>query len=165
MLQSSILLPLFALAARGAPTGNTDDGGACSVVLVPILVPVDTTVAAPSPNSTVQSTITNGRAGADSSVGRMNKMVMLAQGASSTKPETAAAAQPASTTMDRPSKVTSAAIRTASSNKLSPTGTSTTTVTTTVTVTGKQSSYTPGSDQDDGVEVLGRKNVVYFTNW
>ncbi|OAA79424.1 endochitinase class V precursor [Akanthomyces lecanii RCEF 1005] len=165
MLQLPVLLPLLALAVRGAPTGNTDGGGACSVVLVPVLVPVDTTVAAPNPTNSVESPITGGRAGAVNSVGRENKMVMFAQGASSTKPDTAAAAQSASTTMDRPSKVTSAAVRTASSNKLSPTGTSTTTLTTTVTVSGKESSYTPGTDQDDGVEVQGRKNVVYFTNW
>lgn len=165
MLQSAIILPLLALAVRGAPTGNSDGGGACRVVWVP--VSADTTVQAPSATNTVTFPITNGRAGAADSAGIANKFVMFAQGASSTKSDTAPVVQSAATTMDRPSKVTSAAIRTASSNKLSPTGTSTSTLTVTKTITtsSHKAAYTPGTDQDDGVETRGRKNVVYFTNW
>ncbi|KAJ3486223.1 hypothetical protein NLG97_g6661 [Lecanicillium saksenae] len=164
MLQSAIILLLLALAVRGAPTGGSDagSGAACRVVMVEELI--DTTVQAPSATNTVTSPVTDGRAGA---ADRGNKFVMVAQGASSTKPDTAAAIPSAATTMDRPSKVTSAAIRTASSNKLSPTGTSTSTITVTKTMTksAKSPAYTPGTDQEDGVEIKHHKNVVYFTNW
>ncbi|KAJ6782844.1 hypothetical protein PWT90_02843 [Aphanocladium album] len=165
MLQSAIILPLLALGVRGAPAGSGDGvSAACRVVWVP--VSVDTTVQAPSATNTATSPLTDGRAGAAYSSGRENKFV-LPQGASSTKPDTTAAIQSTSTTMDRPSKVTSAVTRTASSNKLSPTGTSTSTITVTKTITrsGQKPAYTPGTDQDDGVEIKGRKNVVYFTNW
>lgn len=158
MLQSSLLLPLLALAVRAAPTGNADGGGACRVVW-------DTTVAAPSPTNTMASPVTSGRGRAINSVGRDTEMARLAQGAGYSKPDTAAVAQSASTTMGRPSKVTFAAIRTASSNKLSPTGTSTTTLTSTTTMSSKKSSSTPSADRHDGAKTQGRKNVVYFTNW
>lgn len=161
----SLLLPLFAFAARGAPTGD-NVGGACRVVWAP--ASVDTSVEAPSATSLGSTTTTDGWTGVYSGANE-GDVPFIAQPGGSTKPETKKAAPLASTTMERPAVVTSASIRTASSNKLSPTGTSitsTTTITTTVTTTPSKSPiYTPGSNQKHGVAATGRKNVVYFTNW
>ncbi|KAM3472878.1 hypothetical protein MY8738_008668 [Beauveria namnaoensis] len=163
MVHSAIILALFALTVHGAPRGNREHDGAHRVIWVP--VPADTTVAAPT-NTATSPTRANGRVAELYSVGREDdKMAMLVQGARSTKPDQAAVVQFASTTISRPSKVTSVATRTVSSNKLSPTGTSTTTMTTTVTMPGKRPSDTPSRGPDDGVETKPRRNVFYIDKW
>lgn len=164
MVHSAIILAFFALAVHGAPRENRDHDGAHRVIWVP--VPADTTVAAPT-NTATSPTRANGCAAEFYSVGREDdKMAaMLVQGARSTKPDQAAVVQFASTTISRPSKVTSVATRTVSSNKLSPTGTSTTTMTTTVTMPGKRPSETPSRGPDNGVETKTRRNVFYVENW
>ncbi|TQV95664.1 hypothetical protein IF1G_05493 [Cordyceps javanica] len=148
-------MALLALAVRGAPG---------RVGWVPVAV--DTTVAAPSPTSAGPSPVSyDGRAvAASNSTERHDEAAMLPHGASYTELPLAAAAQSTLTTMSRPSKVTSAVVRTASSNKLSPTGTSTTTFTTTVTVSGRRPFYTPSKDHVDDAEIKGCGNVVFFLN-
>ncbi|OAA47289.1 hypothetical protein BBO_02744 [Beauveria brongniartii RCEF 3172] len=163
MVHSAIILALVALTVHAAPKGNIDNGGAHRVIWVP--VPADTTVAAPT-NTATSPTRAHGCAAAYYSVCRDDKTAMVVQGAArSTKPDKAAVVQFASTTISRPSKVTSVATRTVSSNKLSPTGTSTTTMTTTVTVPGNRPSDTPSRGPDDGVETKTRRNVFYVDKW
>ncbi|ATY61828.1 endochitinase class V precursor [Cordyceps militaris] len=150
MVHAAIILALFALAVHGAPG---------KVRTVPPAA--ETTVAAPSPTNTLPASVSSVRRAALGHAGRDDKTAIRAQEGGANSTDAAAVVPSALTTMSRPSKVTSAAVRTASSNKLSPTGTSTTVLATTVTMSSKGPSYTPASVR----HAQDRKTVVDLTNW